>query len=145
MGNGRLHFEEEKGHHGFLISDFLFLLNIEIRGQLMRAQQEYEDILRVEAKIDGGEEKDFGVKVVLGIVSPEMCLLLPFLHSPTLPLGQQSWGTEDSSVDKDGYDMRIDGSLIKLKPLLKGQCVIFQVKYIYIYFFLPVKALLSHA
>lgn len=41
-----------------------------------------------------GKIRDFGVKVVVGIVGPGMCLFAPFSILPTPPLGQHSWGTE---------------------------------------------------
>lgn len=57
----------------------------------MRTLGEYKE------KLVMGKIKDFGVKVVVGIVGPGMCLLVPSLRSPTLLLDQQSWGTEGNN------------------------------------------------
>lgn len=57
----------------------------------MRTLGEYKETLVV------GKTTDFGAKDVLGIVGPGMCLLVPFLHFPTLLLSQQSWGTEGNN------------------------------------------------
>lgn len=52
----------------------------------MRTLGAYKETLVVEKTMH------FGAKDVLGIVGPGMCLLVPFLHFPTLLLSQQSWG-----------------------------------------------------
>lgn len=89
-----------------------------------------------------GKIRAFGVKVVAGIVVSRMCLLVPFLHSPTLPLGQQSWRTEDNNGHWWIWYEKIWLSY-KVETFIIGTGVIFLFSKC-IWFCLPVKALLFH-
>lgn len=91
---GELQFEERMGTmvSSFQAFDFSWLVKSGVRtggpSRDMRILWEYKEKLMV------GKIRDFGVKVVVGIVGPGMCLLVPFFILPTPPLGQHSWGTE---------------------------------------------------